>query len=121
MVIPVHFNDDSYQATSAKSVIFGHAEFTAFNQSVTKLYEKWKTTNLPRPTGLDTGSKPKALIDSDEFFTQYRRTRARFMSYFANARRRIVAQPIPHRGKSRAGQAWDSGSFLGAPPRQRRQ
>jgi type I restriction enzyme M protein len=47
-----------------KSTIFGHAEFTAFNQSVTRLFEKWKKTNTPRLTGIAIGGKPKALIET---------------------------------------------------------
>ena len=34
-------------AGDIKAAIFGHAEFTAFNQSVTALFEKWQTANTP--------------------------------------------------------------------------
>ncbi|MEN9576761.1 MAG: hypothetical protein RL514_4616 [Verrucomicrobiota bacterium] len=47
-----------------KAAIFGHAEFTTFNQSVTKLFAKWKTANTPRLKGLAQGGKPKALIET---------------------------------------------------------
>ena len=32
-------------AADIKAAIFGHAEFTAFNESATKLFAKWKATN----------------------------------------------------------------------------
>jgi type I restriction enzyme M protein len=51
-------------ATNIKAAIFGHAEFTAFNASVTKLFAKWKAANTPRLKGLTQGGKPKALIET---------------------------------------------------------
>ena len=47
-----------------KAAIFGHAEFTAFNESVTALFAKWKTANTPRLKGIAIGDKPKALIET---------------------------------------------------------
>ncbi len=47
-----------------KAAIFGHAEFTAFNQSVTKLFEKWNKANAPRLKDIAIGSKPKVLIET---------------------------------------------------------
>jgi type I restriction enzyme M protein len=47
-----------------KPAIFGHAEFTAYNASVTKLFAKWKATNTPRLKGIAKGGKPKALIEA---------------------------------------------------------
>jgi len=47
-----------------KPTIFGHAEFTTFNHSVTKLFAKWKTANTPHLKGIAKGSKPKALIET---------------------------------------------------------
>ncbi|MGD0089935.1 MAG: class I SAM-dependent DNA methyltransferase [Planctomycetota bacterium] len=47
-----------------KATIFGHAEFTAFNESVTKIFAKWKTVNTPRLKGIAKGGKPKALIET---------------------------------------------------------
>ena len=47
-----------------KAAIFGHVEFTTFNQSVTKLFAKWKAANTPRLKGLAQGGKPKALIET---------------------------------------------------------
>jgi type I restriction enzyme M protein len=51
-------------AGDIKAAIFGHAEFTAFNVSVTKLFAKWKASNTPRLKGIDQGGKPKALIET---------------------------------------------------------
>jgi type I restriction enzyme M protein len=46
-----------------KSAIFGHAEFTAFNQSVTTLFTKWKKANIAHLNGIAVGGHPKALIE----------------------------------------------------------
>ena len=46
-----------------KPAIFGHAEFTAFNESVTRLFARWKAANTPRLKGIAQGGKPKALIE----------------------------------------------------------
>jgi type I restriction enzyme M protein len=46
-----------------KATIFAHPEFTAFNQSVTALFTKWRKENTPRLMGIAKGDKPKALID----------------------------------------------------------
>ncbi len=51
-------------ATDIKAAIFGHAEFTAFNESSTKLFAKWKATNTPRLKGIDTSTKPKSFIET---------------------------------------------------------
>lgn len=45
------------------AAVFGHTEFTAFNESVNKLFAKWKATNAPLLNGLKRGDKPKALIE----------------------------------------------------------
>src|ERR1039457_1399366 len=47
-----------------KSAIFGHAEFTAYNESATKLFAKWKAANVPRLKAIAKGGKPKALIET---------------------------------------------------------
>jgi type I restriction enzyme M protein len=47
-----------------KAAIFGHAEFTAYNESATKLFAKWKAANTPRLKGIAKGGKPKALIET---------------------------------------------------------
>ena len=47
-----------------KAAIFSHAEFTAFNESATELFTKWKTANTPRLKGIDTSTKPKSLIET---------------------------------------------------------
>jgi type I restriction enzyme M protein len=45
-----------------KSAIFGHAEFTAFNESATRLFAKWKKGAVPHLKGFAKGGHPKALI-----------------------------------------------------------
>ena len=52
------------EASDIKAAIFGHGEFTAFNQSVTALFEKWKIANLPILKSIAIGGKPKALIET---------------------------------------------------------
>ncbi len=47
-----------------KATIFNHPEFTAYNESVTKLFAKWKAANAPRLKGIAKGGKPKALIET---------------------------------------------------------
>lgn len=47
-----------------KAAIFGHAEFTAFNDSVTKFFAKWKGNNAPLLKGFARGGHPKALIET---------------------------------------------------------
>jgi type I restriction enzyme M protein len=47
-----------------KLIIFGHAEFTAFNEAVTKLFDKWKKKSTPLLKGFAKGGYPKALIET---------------------------------------------------------
>ena len=47
-----------------KAAIFGHAEFTAFNESATRLFARWKAANTPRLKGIAQGGKAKALIET---------------------------------------------------------
>ena len=51
-------------AGEIKAAILGHAEFAAFNASVTALFEKWKKANAPRLNAIKPGDQPKALIES---------------------------------------------------------
>jgi len=48
--------------SEVKSTIFGHPEFTTFNETVTVLFTKWRKANTPRLLGITVGDKPKALI-----------------------------------------------------------
>ena len=47
-----------------KAAIFGHAEFTTFNASVTALFAKWRNANIPRLKAIKSGDHPKALIET---------------------------------------------------------
>jgi type I restriction enzyme M protein len=47
-----------------KAAIFSHAEFTAFNASVTTLFAQWKAVSAPRLAGIAKGDHPKALIET---------------------------------------------------------
>ena len=51
-------------AADIKTTIFSHSEFTAFNESATKLYTRWKKSVTPQLNGLQAGSLPKALIET---------------------------------------------------------
>jgi type I restriction enzyme M protein len=44
--------------------IFGHAEFTAFQKRVNRLFEKWKETNTTRLKGFKKDGHPKQLIET---------------------------------------------------------
>jgi type I restriction enzyme M protein len=60
-----------------KPAIFGHAEFTAYNESATRLFAKWKVANTPRLRGIAQGGKPKALIEtlSEDLLDTFERAR----------------------------------------------
>jgi type I restriction enzyme M protein len=47
-----------------RPTIFGHTEFTAFTDAVTKLFGKWKKCNIPLLKGFAQGGHPKALIET---------------------------------------------------------
>src|SRR5206468_2135387 len=46
-----------------KSLILDHPEFKTFNKSITVLFNKWKSANLPRLKRIKPGDHPKALIE----------------------------------------------------------
>jgi len=60
-----------------KAAIFGHAEFTAFNQSVTALFGKWKKANTSRLKGIAVGGRPKALVEalSEDLLETFKKAR----------------------------------------------
>jgi len=47
-----------------KSAIFGHAEFTAFNQQATERFADWRRVATPKLTGFGKDGHPKALIET---------------------------------------------------------
>jgi type I restriction enzyme M protein len=47
-----------------KPAIFSHAEFTAFNESVTTLFTQWKQAHTFRLKGFDRDGQPKPLIET---------------------------------------------------------
>jgi type I restriction enzyme M protein len=47
-----------------KPAIFGHAEFTAFNDAATKLFAQWKKANIARLNGFAKDGHPKPLIET---------------------------------------------------------
>ncbi|MFL6335899.1 MAG: N-6 DNA methylase [Pyrinomonadaceae bacterium] len=64
-------------ATDIKTSIFGHSEFTAFNESVSALFAKWREANTPRLKGISLGGKPKELIEtlSEDLLETFRKAR----------------------------------------------
>jgi type I restriction enzyme M protein len=58
------YSQPKVEASQVKAAIFGHAEFTAFNQTVTTLFGTWKVANTPLLTGIKQGDRPKALIET---------------------------------------------------------
>ena len=51
-------------AVDIKAAIFGHDEFTTFNATVTKLFDKWQKTNTPLLKGITLNSPPKTLVET---------------------------------------------------------
>ena len=58
------YSDLGVDAGDIKSTIFDHAEFTAFNETVTARFNQWKKANTPRLHALKVGDHPKQLIES---------------------------------------------------------
>jgi type I restriction enzyme M protein len=50
--------------TEVKRAILGHAEFAAFNESVAKLFAKWKKSAVPEVNSFAKNGHPKALIET---------------------------------------------------------
>jgi type I restriction enzyme M protein len=50
--------------TEIKQTIFGHREFTAFNESVDRLFCEWKETNTAKLKAFDHDGRPKVLIET---------------------------------------------------------
>jgi type I restriction enzyme M protein len=57
-----------------RPTIFGHAEFTAFHDSVTRLFAKWKQASSPRLHGFGNDGHPKPLIEtiSEDLFATFK-------------------------------------------------
>src|SRR5205085_6149886 len=47
-----------------KQTIFGHREFTAFNEQVNSLLCKWQQANIPKLKTFDKNGRPKVLIET---------------------------------------------------------
>ncbi len=50
--------------TEVKPAIFGHAEFSAFQQKATKVFADWRQATTPRLTGFGKDDHPKVLIET---------------------------------------------------------
>lgn len=51
------------EPSQIKATIFGHSEFTTFNQTVTQRFATWKAAYTPLLTGIQLGDRPKELIE----------------------------------------------------------
>jgi type I restriction enzyme M protein len=60
-----------------KAAIFGHAEFTTFNETVSALFAKWKKTSTSQLKDIAVGGKPKALIEmiSEDLLNTFQKAR----------------------------------------------
>lgn len=47
-----------------KPSIFAHPEFTAFNQTISGLFDAWRNEHRPRLQGIAIGDRPKALLNT---------------------------------------------------------
>ncbi|HGS7893533.1 type I restriction-modification system subunit M [Pseudomonas aeruginosa] len=47
-----------------KASIFAHPEFTAFNQTISGLFDAWRNEHRPRLQGIAIGDRPKALLNT---------------------------------------------------------
>jgi type I restriction enzyme M protein len=58
-----------------KPTILSHPEFTAFNDSITKLFGKWKKANTVHLKGFAQDGQPKALIETiaEDLLKEFRR------------------------------------------------
>ena len=50
--------------TEVKPAIFGHAEFTAFNQTATQRFIDWRMATTPKLSSFSQNGPPKALIEA---------------------------------------------------------
>jgi len=62
--------------TDVKTAIFGHPEFTMFNESVTALFGKWQKGTRECLKSISTTTHPKALLGelSESLLTAFRKT-----------------------------------------------
>jgi type I restriction enzyme M protein len=58
------YSQPKVKPADVKAAIFGHPEFTAFNQQVTALFAGWAAAHTPLLTGIQQCQRPKALIDA---------------------------------------------------------
>jgi type I restriction enzyme M protein len=58
------YSEAKADAAHVKQTIFAHLEFTAFNQTITVLFEKWMKKEKPLLAGLQAGSHPKEVISA---------------------------------------------------------
>lgn len=62
-------------ASEIRAAIFGHPDFTAFNQTVSDIFAQWQTVHTPNLKGIGIGNHPKELIEtlSEELLERFRK------------------------------------------------
>jgi type I restriction enzyme M protein len=62
-------------ASEIRAAIFGHPEFTAFNQTVSDIFASWENIHTAALKGIDIGNHPKELIEtlSEDLLEQFRK------------------------------------------------
>lgn len=58
------YSQPKVDAAAVKAAIFGHPEFTAFNQRVTQCFADWQAANTPLLNGIQIRNRPKVLIET---------------------------------------------------------
>jgi type I restriction enzyme M protein len=58
------YSNTGVSQSALKQTILGHPEFAAFQQTSTRLFDKWKATALPHLKGFSKDGHPKALIET---------------------------------------------------------
>ncbi len=71
------YNSLRVSVSDLKTSILGHTEFSAFNQTVSKLFEKWKRDHATRIKVIAKGDHPKALIEilSENFLEIFKKAK----------------------------------------------
>ena len=103
------FNRPGYSAlkvaqTDIKKTILGHSEFDSFQKSMTKLFEKWKATQVPALKEIGIGNRPKMLIQvlSEDLLSTFHKAKLldpydvyqRLMDYWAETMQDDVYQLV---------------------------
>ena len=67
------YSDPRVETQAVKETILSHDEFTDYQQHITAIYERWRSTHAPLLDGIDEDAKPRDIIDalSEDLLTQF--------------------------------------------------